>query len=336
MKSATIPLTLVLLVTLSSISLDAQIDEHGRWVNGLSEPWFFESLTYTKEEAITAQTRWWLIQDEINRDSSNEWAGTYTMSTGEVSEAYLRWSPSSGFVTMDVHTCMPDVTGLNYGGAFFSPTLLQLKPEVPDRLSKSHNGHMSHAHNTFETDYIPVKWGERHYLVPKRHVDAFYRYVAGFREYQPYSAILGRGFFLKNDDYEKMVEGMPVLPPGYEHLVREPIDAVITGVGKKTIKRRGGHGGSPYYESVTPVLLNAGRANRVKQGMRLYVVGSKWMETAQITQVGKYTSRGVIIRPLDNNLKESYTDWDTGNEGFYPDVVVGWKLTTSWHKSEHP
>lgn len=331
MKSVIKGFSVFLVSLITASPSQAYSDEYGRWTNGVSEPWYFQSPTYTKQEAFAAQERWNLIQEDIDSSSGNEWEGTYKMASGDLNESYLRWSPDLGFVFMDVYTCLPDVSMLNYGRVMASSRLLRLQPEVPIR--RPHSGHGSHSLSRFDKIYLPVKWGERHYLVPKRNIAAFYRYVAGLGEYQPNSSVAGRDFFIKIDDQDKPVDDMPILPPGYERYVRKPIDALINAVGDRTIRRLRAGDGSIYYESVTPVVLNAGRVNGIKRGMHLYVVGSKRMETVEITRVRNYSSTGIIVRSLDDNQEENYKDWDTGERKSYPEIKVGWQLTTSWHKS---
>ena len=316
----------VLLVTvLLRIISQAQTDE--RWFNGVSESWWFGSAVYTGEEAALAKTKWEQIGEENKVTQNNEWAGTYFVVTGELHNSYLRWSPQLGFVSMGIYTCEARVTNLNYGTVVFSPALLQLSPEVPIRSSKSQGGHGSHGPQFLPDKYLPVKWGERHYLIPEKSVAAFYRYVSGVGE-------SGGDFFVKLDDYDKPVEGMPTLPRGYERFVRKPIEATIAAVGAKVLKRSRTYDGSPAYDYLNHVLINAGSANGVRRDMSLYVVGSKERETVEITRVGKYSARGIITRLLDDNMKENNWNHDTRAWEAYPDIRVGWELTTSWHLSK--
>lgn len=71
-------LTMLLAVVAFAVSPAAQTDEHGRFVNGVGEPWIFESKRYTKEFASTAQARWREIGAD-NLQMPDEWAGDYRL-----------------------------------------------------------------------------------------------------------------------------------------------------------------------------------------------------------------------------------------------------------------
>lgn len=315
-------ISVVLVMVLTGPIAQAQTDE--RWANGVSESWWFGSTVYTEAEAALARSKWEQVGEEIKGTQGNEWVGTYVASTGELHTSYLRWSPQLGFVSMGIYTCEGRATNLNYGGVTFSPTLLRLLPEVPIRNAKSHGGHGSHGPQFIPDTYLPVIWGGQHYLVPEKSVAAFYSYISGIGE-------SGEGFFLKLDDYGKPVKGMPVLPPGYERFVRKPIHAEVIHVGAKRVRKHRAYDRTIYYDSVTPVTLDAGRANGIKSGMSLYIVGSKIIEKVEIVRVGKNSSRGIITRSLGDDMKDTYKDRDTGERRAYPEISVGLRVTTSWH-----
>jgi hypothetical protein len=317
-------ISIVLVILLLRTTSHAQTDE--RWFNGVSEPWWFGSQVYTKEEASVARLIWEQIGEEKIVTQNNEWVGTYIVATAELHTSYLRWSPQLGYVSMGIYSCEARVTNLNYGTVVFSPALFQLAPKVPIRSSKSKSGHGSHGPQFLPAKYLPVKWGERHYLIPEKSVAAFYGYVSGLGD-------SGGDFFVKLADYDKSVEGMPILPPGYERFVRKPVEATVRAVGAKVLKRSRNFDGSPAYDFINHVTINAGSANGIRRGMRLFVVGSKERETVEITRVGKYSSRGVIDRLVDDNMKENRWNHDARDWEAYPDIRVGWQLTTSWYLS---
>lgn len=281
---------------------------------------------FTQEEAAAARKKWKQIEEDINRNGSNEWAGTYVLSTGELHRAYLRWSPQSGFVSLGIYTCMASVTSVNYGGVKASVDSLELLGEVPLRSKQTGNGSGTHAALPLPESYLFVKWGERHYLIHERSIANFYKYVSGLEEPD-------QDFFVKIDDIDKPIEGMPVLPPGYERFVKKPIEATIIKVGVKKIKKIRSDDKTIHYESVTPITINIGRNYGVERGMSLYIIGSSTRETVEIVSVGESMSIAIITRSLDDDMKENYKDWDTGELKAYPEVSIGWKVTTSWELS---
>lgn len=288
----TICLCIVIIAT--SLIAQAQLDEHGRWQNGISEPWFFTSADrHTTEEATAAQTRWNRIGEDRTRDTSDEWAGDYSRGEGEVNMSYLRWSSNSGFTFFSVYTCLPNVTNLDYGRTLASPNLLQMYSE------------RSTGRSVLPVNFLPVRWGERRYLIPETSIAAFCDYTAGLGAFndgtRENDSLPWEDFFLKVDDLQKPAEGLPRLPPGYEHFIRRPIEATITAVGSHFIRRMRNEDGSYNYDLVIPVTISVGRAHGVQRGLVLYTSQIDNNDTVQVTRVGSRTSRGEIVRMLGNS-----------------------------------
>ena len=304
-------------------------DQYGRWINGITEPWTFDGNSYTKEEAVAFQQKWKSIAAQGPVDVHNEWAGDYVR--GDLHKTYLRWSSEAGFAYVYVFTCSTGVLGINYGRVDASPVAIRLHPELGMSTSRPHGHHGGHAAYKLPKKYLPVRWGEQHYLVTENGVAAFYRFAAGLGEYQINS---GEDFFLKTDDYAKEPEGMPVFPPGYERFVRKPVEAKIISVGPKRLRRVPTMDGSYFYDSVTAVKISAGKADGVSKGMTMYVVGSKFSEKIEITKVRKHSAWGIISRLVDDNKIEKDWNHDTRQWQDYPEISVGWDLTTSIYLSK--
>lgn len=291
----------------------AQLNEDGRWKSDLYyEPAQLNYQSYSESDFANALTKLKVIKSE-NSSSVDEWAGDYSAQSGEVNIIALRFSQQAGFVHLNFYTCLPELRGLNYGTVTGTPDYILLTSQTSQRNGKA-------------TKYLPVKWGERHYLVPESEVAQFYKFVAGYGWKKDEYVFFD--FLLKNDDAEKPIVGMPVFPRGYEQFVKKPIEATITEVLRREIKTEQSYDGSPAYESHTFVKLNVGSINGVKRGTTLNVLESEDYEKVDIVQVGKRSSIGVVVRSLDENKQETFKNYRTNEIKTYPKVSVGWQLST--------
>ena len=291
----------------------AQLNEHGRWKSDLYyEPVEINYRSYSESDFTDALTKLEAFKLE-NNNSTDEWAGTYSAPSGEVNVIALRWSPQAGFVYLNFYTCLPELRRLDYGTVAATPDYILLTS-----LSSKLSGRV--------TKYLPVKWGERHYLVPESEVAQFYKFVAGYGWKKDEYVFFD--FLLKNDDSEKPIAGMPIFPRGYERYVRRPVEATITEVLRREIRTAQNYDGSPAYESHTFVKLDAGSADGIKRGMSLNVLGSEDYETVEIVRVGRRSSVGVLVRSLDENKQEVFKNHRTDEIKPYPIVSAGWQLST--------
>lgn len=302
------------IVGVCQVASFAQLYQDGRWKSdAFYVPVELNYNSYSENDFANALVKLENLKSEDNA-SIGEWAGDYSpVYSGEVNAETLRWSPKVGFVYLNFYTCLPELRGLDYGSALATPNYILLTSQ-----SSKLNGQT--------VKYLPVKWGERHYLIPEKEVAEFYRFVAGYGwkkdEYVTFD------FLLKNDDIEKPLFGMPVFPRGYERFVKKPIEAEITKISRREIKTEQSYDGSPVYKSHTFVRLNVGTANGVKPGMTFNVVESEDYEKVELLQIGRNSSIGVLIRALDENKQETFKNWQTDEIKSYPSIAVGWKVST--------
>ncbi|HEY0077929.1 MAG TPA: hypothetical protein VGB73_04725, partial [Pyrinomonadaceae bacterium] len=190
--------------------------------------------------------------------------------------------------------------------------------------SHGHAHSLSPAPTTIK--FIPVRWRDVHYLIKEEEMASFSDYVAGLGEYN-IEYIFADGpseFFLRFTDEEKgPVEELPRVPAGYERFVKQPVDEVLTSVGASVVKRVRNDDGSWQYEKHIPVTVNVGSVKGAKRGMFFHPFKPAVYEAVKITRVGRESSRGIIVRMLDDNQGEG--------EGSRP-VHAGWRLSTSPHK----
>jgi hypothetical protein len=105
------------------------------------------------------------------------------------------------------------VYGKNEGGAKVVNNHLILKPEQPNE---------SRGIERLPTDLVPVRWGERLYLVPKEAGKGFCDDVNNDRE--PRSNHHG-DYYLREGDWGKKVTGLPNVPKEWESLLqKKPIE----------------------------------------------------------------------------------------------------------------
>jgi hypothetical protein len=325
-----------LLITSCAGIIQSQLSEDGRWENGISEPWRFTEETTWQNEIRLAQLRWQEIGDENSSAEGNEWAGDYFIG-GDTSGSYLRWSPQSGFVMMNVNKCAAYVENFSYGEVKVTPTAIEFHTEKtvkPSSLDK-------HTPYQLPTRYLPVKWRGVAYLVPEKEMGDFGDYVAGLGSYNSglvgYSAE-GSSFLYKLGVEETgTADELPTVPHGYERFIKKPIDAKITAVGTRVIKRRQNKlDEEAYYEAETPITINAGKADGVKSRMSFVVLTSGTLEEVKIRRVREHSSTGVIVRFLKEDENTPPVLWKDEESMNYLPVTVGWELSTSQFKFVPP
>jgi hypothetical protein len=294
-----------------------------------STPWNLNYNGYSKADALILRSKWDLIA-AANPDSNDEWAGDY-YNDSEFRLIALRWSPQFGFAAVNLYTCTISVMRFNYGRVAASPNLVELFPEFSSKPLKGKNSISNYLPTS---KHLPVKWGERHYLIPEDNVKDFCDYVAGFGRYVEYEPFhegqLYSTFLLKSSDYDKPKEGLPILPPSYQRFVKNPIDATITAVGRSWVKKSDND--DWFEDQVTRVTLSVGSIQGVKVGMRFRVPSSERSETVKITRVLRNRAQGIIVRNVRKNSTAEANERSGDEEPEFPPITVGWKLSTSPHK----
>jgi hypothetical protein len=330
-------LSVIALGLMTSIAVMAQatvqMDQYGRWVNGVSEPWYFpESIS--KEVIGSIQKKWSADQEETNARDGNEWEGTY-FTGGDTHGSYLRWSQRGGFVLMDVDKCAATVMGFSYGKVISSPNLIQILPEKAVTPSARHSHGMQAA-----IRFLPVSWQGKKYLVSEDKISEFCDYVAGLGKYNDWAGnyIELEAFFSKLDkEVIGSVDALskparivkdsfdaPIVPPGYERFIRKPIVVTVIALGRSYRKH------DPENEwwdhLITPLTMDVGQA-RVRRQMKFRLANSD--ETIQVTKVSAHISRGIIVRSVRKQPCVRFSDTDDCTETDYPPIEIGLKASTS-------
>ncbi len=341
--------SLVCFLLLSSVHLaptlgarPSQDEPYIRWENGVSEAWGFNTERHARAEIEAMQARWKLLGDEIAASAGERWAGDYFIGS-ETHGSYLRWSPRGGFVLLKVNKCAAEVENFSYGTVDATPTLIKLTTEramLPE-------GHHEHSHAPAAERLLPVTLRGARLLVEADAMREFGDYVAGLgRVHHPQFLHydVSYAFFHKLDDGDldaaapaseaRSRDADIIVPPGYEHFLKQPLEGEITAVGRRVVRRdyeyKNADGTGTSYNglaSITPVTVSVGSTHGAKPEMILR--SRETGEEVRLTRAGKFSSSGVLVRSLDERGKETFYDHDAEGMRVYPRVAVGWKLTTS-------
>ena len=252
----TIPAFCVALVLLLSLGQPGTA-QNSATQQGLSEQ--LGALVRTKWETI-------LVEAE---SANEEWAGAYRAYDGPTVTTTLAWSPESGFTVWWYNCSRPMSERVNHGGAVFGNGLLTITPQVAENVAGSY---------TVPTEYLPVRWGAQHYLIPPNELMKFIYAVNSGVESEIES------FLLKTDDYPKKRKGRPAVPTEYaRYLGMKPILATISTVKEK---------GEPWYPKV---ILNAGKSEGVIPEMKFYRRRGGTFVVLMVTSVEEHTSEAGVI-----------------------------------------
>jgi len=238
----------------------------GPWATAQNSPpnqEFFEHLTGL------VRSKWEKIEFEA-LTANEEWAGRYRAYEGPTITTDLSWSPASGFIVWWYNCSRPGSERVNHGGAVFQNGSLQITPEV----SATTPGSFS-----LPTEYVPVRWGAQHYLIPSQQMMKFVYAVNSGVEFEIET------FLQKVDDYEKQRKGRPGVPREYaRYLGMKPISASIARVQPKTER---------WYPNV---VLNVGKRARVIPEMKFYHWrrGGRFL-VLEVISVDEHTSEAAVV-----------------------------------------
>jgi len=233
-----------------------------------------------------------LIEHELGNLGMHAWAGDYYYGDGLGVNVDLALAPDSGFV-FTWNGCL-GLYDQNYGDVTESGGKIRLLFRLPNE---------GEGFEGIAPEFLPIIWGERHYLIPADGVVRFANAInAGF---EPRGSNSGQ-FLLKRGDASRQVSGYPSLPSEYaEYLLRRPIKAEVSSVKESHAKDS---------DRISIVLLNVGASQGVRKGMEFYVYSpSRVFESAAVTFVNSTWSEAKVIQCCDDK------------EG---PPTVGWKLST--------
>jgi hypothetical protein len=247
---------------------------------------------FSKQAEANLEARKKQIQRELETLKVDTWAGRYYLGDGLGVNIEFSLAPKSGFA-FTWRGCL-GLYDMNYGDVEESDGKIRLVFKLPNERGPLRG---------FASEFLPIIWGDRHYLIRSDGVVEFANAInAGF---EPRKDVFG-GFLLRREDESKSVPGYPNLTREYsEYLLKHPIDAEISSIKASRAKDSG---------RLTTVLLNVGTTQGVKKGMEFYLYApSGLFESATVTGVNSTSSEAEIIRFSDAKAERP---------------AVGWKLST--------
>lgn len=316
-------LTLLIICSLTQLPT-AQIPDFEPWphtIRGYEQRLVANYGCFSRAAAASAQTKWQQIEAELSAAEKSEWVGDYTFgSEGDgTHETIVRWAINTGFVMLGIHSCYPMVNELSWGRVLSLPDRITFSaaPNI-NPLANHHNStqaHCGHSPTRLAKPFVPVKWGEAHYLVPTEQLAIFCDdYVAGLGRHDKGNDPQFAFPLIKREEQGKRLEqGLPILPAKYAHLVKRPIDAQIIQI-VRTAQRP--ETGESLAELEVMVRLNVGAAAGVRRGMFLNDLSLERHYSFEVVKVARNFSLAVTTRSGDE-IKE------------WPPIKPGIRLSTS-------
>lgn len=297
----------------------------------LQRPWRLPEET-TREEAAALNARWKAIGEEL-KSAPGEFAGTY-FDGGDTRHSYLRWSPGGGFVYLYAYEHFA-VLDFSYGRVEVTPTAVVFEVERERRGAAS-----VRQPSPTPRRWVAARWRLTNYLVPEKDVAEFGAYVGGFGPYNDFNGPCC--------DFTPFYRAKPRRAPGesfdvpevaapYARLMRRPVVATITSLGRRRVVKDFGLKGEIYSQwferaSLTPVTLSAGSASGLKAGMLLRLADEPGGQYLKVTRVRAARSEGVLIRDIDEDGRETFYDFADGGgptRKDFPPVRVGARVTSA-------
>lgn len=226
------------------------------------------------------------ILEELAGADLDEWTGEYQFGDGLGVNVRLLFAPRAGFV-YSWSGCFGQYD-LNYGGIEWRKNRLSLRFERPYK-HQSLRG--------LPSELIPVRWGDRHYLIAPDKMIGFANAVnAGFEPCPPCLR-----FLLKSGDEHKAIAGDPDLPEQFKHyLLADPIDTRVLSLGET---RTGD-------ERITRLIVDKGSMHGMFPGMELHTSQPRYVfASITVTQVDTQTSE-VEIEQFDPEDPFPSIDWE--------------------------
>lgn len=269
-------LTLLIILFVIQAAFSQEFAEGKYWDSYIyGKTWIEENKNFTKEDVIKGGRK---LSDIKQSTFEDEWDGVYLSNNDWLGEEFLSLNQENGFVEY-----------------YFYHTLKRLdfgyikKNQDSLILTSEKSSFEKNKSKTWEL--VKVKYGDRHYLITENNLKYFLEDIVGVfpANAQPYHYSI----WLKKDDEEKKVFGVPQIPKKYKHLFRSPLETKITKVGKKIYQD------TDIYYFLT---LGAGINKKLKVGMNFFVEDlGEWIE---ITKVSQNTSIGKIRRSFYDKTEE--------------------------------
>jgi len=217
-----------------------------------------------------------IVEKEIAALGEHPWAGSYYLGDGLGMNVKLSIAPTAG-VAATWMGCL-GMYGSNEG---------IVEPQSDGSLQLVLNRPNKQGFGGFDEHLQPVRWGERHYLIP---VDALEAFVSAVNlGDEPRSRVHGE-YALRIGDEEKPVDGLPELPAAVRaHLRSEPLLIRPSAVSVDKTSDRDG-----WCEKTYRVQLPYGSADGIAVGVRLKTNDLAHYENLYVRQAQPHAASGEL------------------------------------------
>ena len=239
-----------------------------------------EQAKYSVGAEKDANTKRQAVLAEIKMLGDHEWAGEYDEGDGLGENVSVVIAPGSGY-EFEWHGCL-GVYDRNYGSVEWTGGRIHLSFAFENQK----NGFRGIA-----SEFIPVLWGSRRYLIP---TDDFAGFCNSINEGQEPRDGSHGSYLLRRGDENKPVVGFPKVPAEYEqYLLTKPIVAAIVAVGSSTTRPSI----VDWKFKDTPVTINAGAKQGLRVNMELVVTKpGDTVESVRVTKVEETRSEAVMVQ----------------------------------------
>lgn len=243
---------------------------------------------FSAASQAAGEARMRAIKAELRRGWHPDWAGEYYFGDHLGVNVRLALSVHHGYA-YTWRGCL-GLYDMDYGDFEFTDGTVKLKFRYKSKYRGTEG---------LGAELRPVRWGNRHYLIPVNHMVEFANAINSGME--PSMGGTSGSFLLKRGDENRPVLGQPNIPAEYlSYLLKKPIKASILSVGKTETKE---------CCRFTTVTVDAGNSVGLRKGMRLYVRSPRdiWAEV-RVTEVNDSSSVALIEQNDPKEGKPS-TSW---------------------------
>lgn len=242
-------------------------------------------LGLSPERLMDYKTQHEKIISYLEKKNKSEWEGKY--SEGMLTGSTLFLTEKNGF-SYKSWGCFG-----TYGIAYGTTEFLSNKVNLLNKTGE-----------VFPKEIFFIKWGTRHYLIPKENMIDFANAVNSGMEPCERGAC---SFWLKDKDSEKKIRGLPPIPEEYQgYLLKNPIKTKIIEIKDSQTNYK-----DPKFPvRKTIVVLDVGEQQGVKIGMSFgSIAPSNIFETVKVSEVSSTFSIGEIVEYSPDVEKKPSVDW---------------------------
>jgi len=235
---------------------------------------------FTPEAAAEESSRRDRILAAIRKAPDHAWAGDYYQGDGLGVNQSILLGPTGDFV-FTWRGCL-GVYDRNFGSFRLDGQKIRLTFTYPNQR-KGFQG--------IASELVPIRWGERRYLVPAEEMADFCNAVNTGEE--PRDRLHGL-FLLRRNDVQVKVDGRPAVPSEYKAwLLDRPVSGKVIAIGSARMKE----GQAKIVFRTTEVKLNVGKREGVYPGMEFYFLDDSG-NTMKVTRVDEQESTAEVVECL--------------------------------------